>query len=405
MLNQPQSRLRPTFLRVMLMTVLLTLAALFIALPAQAAAPAQHHAATPTPASESSGGMMGQGMMKSEMSMAEMGAMMDEMMGQMESMMASMPMTGTMPMAEMGQSMYMMGMMHQHMGMMQMQMGMMPMTGTMPMAEMGQSMYMMGMMHQHMGMMQMQMGMMPMTDTMPMAEMGQSMYMMGMMHQHMGTMQMQMGAMMAGHTMDDMAGMMGGGMMDGEMMGKGMMDKSATPSATAPATEDHSSHGAAPEPATTPEPDATPEAAATPEPATTPEAAASPEAAATVDHSGHPAPAMATTPQTATAGAVTIEVAPLTTEDVLDVAFAVTLDTHSVDLGFDLAEHATLVIGEQEFAAGSWTPDAADGHHVTGILRFTIDHPAHGALYTVDEVGLKLDAIDGEDAQFSFALE
>jgi hypothetical protein len=356
MMQQLQSHMRTTLPHQMRNVLLLALAALLIALPfaqpTQAAVPARQHMATPAPGNDTGGGMMGEGkmgkgMMKSDMSMAEMGAMMDEMMAQMDSMMASMPMTGTMPMAEMGQSMYMMGMMHQR----------------------------------------------------------------------MGQMQMKMGAMMTGQAMGDMGGMMASCMMGKEMMkcsmmedgmmGKGMMNKSATPSAT----QDHSGHGATPEatstpePAGTPAPSTTPAATATPEPAASPEAAASPQAAATEDHSGHAAPAMAAAPQTATVGAVTVEIAPLTTEDVLDVAFAVTLDTHSVDLSFDLAEHATLIIGDAEFAATSWTPDAGDGHHVTGVLRFTIDHPAHGELYNVGEVGLHLHGIDGQDTHFGFALE
>ena len=171
-------------------------------LPVKAAAPAQGQDATPTPGSMMDGGMMGQGM-----SMAEMGAMMDQMMGHMQSMMGTMsmagttPMSGTMPMAgtmPMSGTIPMTGMMDS--GMMQMCTMMpmgdsMPMTGTMPMT----------------GMMPMS-GTMPMSDMMSLEHMGTMMQMMGMMQMHMGCMQMMMGAMMSGS-------MMGEDMMDNGTMG------------------------------------------------------------------------------------------------------------------------------------------------------------------------------------------
>lgn len=218
---------------------------------------------------------------------------------------------------------------------------------------------------------------MPMPGMMSMAEMGQMMQMMGMMHQKMGQMQMMMGVMMSSDMME--SGMMGEGMM-GEGMGN-----------------------AAPEAAET-----APDATATVEPNATEvvtESTESSEPEAATSDSGHPTAVLAATPQSATAGAITVDATPLTTDELLDVAFAVTLETHSVELDFDLAERAILTIGEFSFPATSWSPDTPSGHHVEGTLHFTIDHPAHAALAEVDNVTLELQNIDGQLVTLSFAVE
>ena len=100
-----------------------------------------------------------------------------------------------------------------------------------------------------------------------------------------------------------------------------------------------------------------------------------------------------------------LEATPLTTDDVLDVAFAIKLETHSVELDFNLAERATLTIGDATFTATSWEPDAPSGHHITGVLRFTIDHPAHASLFDVDQLTLELHDIDGAQVTLNFPLE
>ncbi|MCC6457963.1 MAG: hypothetical protein IT328_23615 [Caldilineaceae bacterium] len=265
-----------------------------------------------------------------------------------------------------GMSMVQMGAMMAHMhGMMgtmavtgTMSMGTLPMMEMMPMCAMmpmDGSMPMMGTMSMP-SMIPMtdtmpMMGMMPMSGTMPvmgMMAMTDTMHMAyaGMMMQAMGMMQMHMGCMQ----------MMMGAMMSGNMMDEGMGTQNVVPE-------------------------------------TTPAAPA-----------GHPAPSLASTPQAATAGAVTVEAVPLASEELLEIAFAITLETHSVELNFDLAELATLTIGEASFPATGWTPDAPSGHHVAGTLRFTIDHPAHAELAEVDEVTLELRDIDGQQVTLRFAV-
>lgn len=188
---------------------------------------------------------------------------------------------------------------------------------------------------------------------------------------------MMMGAMMSGDMME--SGMMGEGMM-GEGMGNVAPEAAET----------------APDATATVGPNAT---------AVVTESTESSEPEAETSDSGHPTAVLAAVPQGATAGAITVDATPLTTDELLDVAFAVTLETHSVELDFDLAERAILTIGEFSFPASSWSPDAPSGHHVEGTLHFTIDHPAHAALAEVDAVTLELQDIDGQLVTLSFAAE
>lgn len=277
------------------------------------------------------------------------------MMDSSSSTTSTMPMSG-MSMAEMG------AMMDKMMAQMSSMMASMPMTGTASMAGTTSTT---------------DTASMPMPGMMSMTEMGQMMQMMGMMHQKMGQMQMMMGAMMSGDMMK--SGMMGEGMM-GEGMGNAAPEAAET----------------APDATATVEPNAT---------AVVTESTESSEPEAATSDAGHPTAVLAAVPQGATAGAITVDATPLTTDELLDVAFAVTLETHSVELDFDLAERATLTIGELSFPASSWSPDTPSGHHVEGTLHFTIDHPAHAALAEVDNVTLELQDIDGQLVTLSFAVE
>ena len=172
-------------------------------------------------------------------------------------------------------------------------------------------------------------------------QMGQSMQMMGMMMQMMGMMQSQMAAEMMGgqpmqpmgmmgqmmKQMGQMQEMMGEGMMGKEMMGAGGMGQMG---AGAPMT------GTA--------------------------TAASPAAA----------PAGGAE-QSVEGGGVTVKVTPLTltNEEAASLDFAVSLDTHTVELNYDLAQLVTLAdnLGNT-YTPAAWTPEKSDGHHVGGLLSF-----------------------------------
>jgi len=84
-----------------------------------------------------------------------------------------------------------------------------------------------------------------------------------------------------------------------------------------------------------------------------------------------PAPAGNLT-QSAEAGAVTVEITPLNLADAkaATLDFQVVMNTHSVDLGIDLAKLAVLRAGDDEIAAQAWQALAGGGHHVQGTLRF-----------------------------------
>lgn len=76
--------------------------------------------------------------------------------------------------------------------------------------------------------------------------------------------------------------------------------------------------------------------------------------------------------QRAEAGAVAVEITPLNLADVgaATLDFAVSMNTHSVDLGVDLVKLAVLKANGIEVAAVAWQAPAGGGHHVKGTLRF-----------------------------------
>ncbi len=76
--------------------------------------------------------------------------------------------------------------------------------------------------------------------------------------------------------------------------------------------------------------------------------------------------------RSAEAGAVTVDITPLNLGDATAVTldFKVAMNTHSVDLGVDLARLTALKAGANEIAAQTWQAPAGGGHHVEGTLRF-----------------------------------
>jgi hypothetical protein len=329
---------------------------------------------------------------------------------------SQMPMSRTMPMGQDPMA-PMMGMMMQMMGHMQQQMGQRMgdqhvMTGTVPMTGamsvdhrgLGNRMVMMGMMMQMMGHMQnmmqsrgaMQgMGAMPgmmdrmgtMTDTMPMAaampmtgtmsmgdgSMHDMMAMMGMMMHMMGNMA-GMGSMSGAMPMTGTMSMGGGGMHDTMAMMGTMMQMMGHMQTMMAECEMMSSTSTA-----------TPEAVATSRPETTSDLT-----------------------QETQAGAITVKVKPLNLHDAAadSLDFEVVLETHSVELDFELREMAVLRVGAEEVAATGWAPSAAGGHHVSGILSFgatTADgEPLHTAASELTMVIRGLP--DAEDVTFTWEL-
>ena len=101
------------------------------------------------------------------------------------------------------------------------------------------------------------------------------------------------------------------------------------------------------------------------------------------DHGPHAAPAQPAaaqlpakteqTPQSIEGGGVTVKVTPLTLTDktATSLDFEVVLDTHSVELNYDVAQLSLLRdnLGN-EYKPSVWTPEQSGGHHVSGLLSF-----------------------------------
>jgi hypothetical protein len=125
-------------------------------------------------------------------------------------------------------------------------------------------------------------------------------------------------------------------------------------------------------------------AAATAQPADVARPAAAPAQSAAAQPTATIAPTPAVAPQaapavpadnltqSAEAGAVTVEITPLNLADLsaATLDFKVAMNTHSVDLGVDLAKLAVLRVSDNEIAAKAWQAPAGGGHHVQGTLSF-----------------------------------
>ena len=80
-----------------------------------------------------------------------------------------------------------------------------------------------------------------------------------------------------------------------------------------------------------------------------------------------------------TAGAVEVTVEPVTL-DSTGARIKVSLDTHSGDLGADLAKTSTLEVGGRPWGNPSWSGDGPGGHHRQGELRFQAAGAASGGV-------------------------
>ena len=80
--------------------------------------------------------------------------------------------------------------------------------------------------------------------------------------------------------------------------------------------------------------------------------------------------------RSAAAGEVDIEIEPRQLDD-QGAVFAVTLDTHAVELSADLTE-ATLEVGGATWPVDEWSGDRPGGHHREGELTFEPAGPATG---------------------------
>ena len=73
--------------------------------------------------------------------------------------------------------------------------------------------------------------------------------------------------------------------------------------------------------------------------------------------------------RTVEAGEVTVELAPVRIDET-GAEFEVTFDTHSVELGLDVARAARLSVGGADWGRPTWSGGGPGGHHREGRLRF-----------------------------------
>lgn len=87
-------------------------------------------------------------------------------------------------------------------------------------------------------------------------------------------------------------------------------------------------------------------------------------------------------PKSGEMGAVDVQVTPISASN-----FEIVLNTHSVDLDFDLREIVTLIDNNgKEYKPVSWSGDRG-GHHLSGELQFsTMDPLATAVTLTINDI-------------------
>ena len=122
----------------------------------------------------------------------------------------------------------------------------------------------------------------------------------------------------------------------------------------------------------------------------------------------------ATAPQPATSheavvdeqGAVVVAVTPVNLEETGTdaLAFAVEMNTHSVDLGMDLAALATLTMDNgRQVTAAIWDAQPG-GHHVSGILSFPTQVEGTPLLDGASQINLTIRDVDAAERVFTWQL-
>ena len=85
------------------------------------------------------------------------------------------------------------------------------------------------------------------------------------------------------------------------------------------------------------------------------------------DGTGPAGPAL--DPRTVDAGEVTVKITPVRV-DADGAEFDLTFDTHTVDLGLDVARAARFSVAGRTWTGATWEGAAPGGHHREGTLRF-----------------------------------
>jgi hypothetical protein len=105
-------------------------------------------------------------------------------------------------------------------------------------------------------------------------------------------------------------------------------------------------------------------------------------------------------------GAVSVAITPLeVAQDAATLSFEVAMNTHSVDLGMDLAQLATLTTDTgAAVTATTWTGEAG-GHHVSGVLSFPTDNDGAPLLEGATTITLTLENVDARERIFTWRVQ
>lgn len=110
-------------------------------------------------------------------------------------------------------------------------------------------------------------------------------------------------------------------------------------------------------------------------------------------------PTPVATSQADSRGDVTVEVTPVTLEKGNEAVFKLTLDTHTVELNYDLLKVAKLTDDKGKTYSPVLWSGGSGGHHLSGELRFP------PLLDESTSVTLQLFGIDGIDRTFRFPIK
>ncbi len=104
-------------------------------------------------------------------------------------------------------------------------------------------------------------------------------------------------------------------------------------------------------------------------------------------------------------GAVSVAVTPLNMSgDAPTLDFEIAMNTHSVDLGMDLATLATLTTDDGRTVNAMLWDAVPGGHHVSGILSFPAEEAGTAVIANASQLTLTIHDVDAPERIFSWSL-
>ncbi len=104
-------------------------------------------------------------------------------------------------------------------------------------------------------------------------------------------------------------------------------------------------------------------------------------------------------------GAVTVAITPVDLgQEATTLAFEVVMDTHSVDLGMDLAALATMTADNGRSVTATLWDAVPGGHHVSGLLTFPAVVAGTAVLDGATELTLTITDVDAPSRTFTWSL-